>query len=131
MNSGKSMIEGRCSDASTFADGTYRWCDECKGYYHKHDCSHRPGALAKMIVKGAPSKRKPIDPLQRKLRDARASTDVGKLEKLLDRERYWRMRSTIADNKLAEVQKELRAFAVELAKKTSPGLSPAESEVPL
>jgi len=45
-------------------------------------------------------------------------TPPGKLQSLLDEQSKWKRRQTIADNKLAQVRKEIECLARELAEKS-------------
>lgn len=63
-------------------------------------------------------KRAALDPLVRSVKKVRREwrkTPAGRLQTLLEEERKWKRRATIAANKLAEVRWDINRFAEELA----------------
>jgi hypothetical protein len=62
-------------------------------------------------------KQPPTDPLIKTMRKIYGASATARVEKLLDAERFWRRRATIAANKLGEIQDdirtEIRALATE------------------
>lgn len=55
------------------------------------------------------------DPLIRAAKKAYRSSSVGKLDKLIKEQAFWKRRETIARNKLAEVRDQIDAFGKALA----------------
>ncbi len=59
-----------------------------------------------------------MNAVQRKVRKAYLSTAVAKVEVLLEHERIWKRKATIARNKLIKVRRQINDCALELARQT-------------
>ncbi len=57
-----------------------------------------------------------LDPLIRAAKKARAVSEVGKLEALIEETKYWKRRETIAKNKLSAIRVAVYTIAANLAK---------------
>jgi len=60
-------------------------------------------------------KNEPVVKEIRAARKAYAETPKGKLEALINQERRWKRRLTIASGKLAEVREDINALAMQMA----------------